>query len=289
MGPDAALSLLLLAAGLVIVIRSARHVAPPAPPLRPLPIEPRDGRNLSRFDDRLEELSWAERYALLLGETPWSDLREDAYRWSFLAERLASYAARHELRTALCCSVGLNVDPWLLAAAGLRVVAVEEAWPALEATAHPERLPGLYSADAKERWHVRQAHTYVGQVNPEAFDLMPDLARPEVVAELSRRTLWLRADQGRLPLPPASVDVVFTCNALPRGEESAPRTALLDEWLRVLRPGGLVVLAMHNARGICREVRGLLSARGLVEVSVRSPDGPPPGPRGAFAIFASSG
>lgn len=278
-------------AGLLWLLRAARDVAPaatPPPPLRPLPVEPRDGRNLSRFDDRLEELSWAARYTLLLRETPWRDLREDAYRWSFLAERLASYATRHGLRTALCCSVGLNVDPWLLAAAGLRVVALDEAWPAVEATAHPGRLPRLYS-DAKERWDIRQTHTYSGHVNPEAFDRMPDLARPEVVAELSARTLWLHADQGRLPLPTASIDLIFTCNALPRGDEPAPRTVLLDEWLRVLRPGGLVFLAMHNARGICREVRGLLTDRGLAEVSVRAPDGPAPGPRGAFAIFASSG
>lgn len=281
----------------VEVMAHAVMGGPPKHPSRPpalwfsLPLDestPPDPRGLSRFDDGVRELPWAERYAVMLERVAWRDLHHDVFRYAAWAERVARYAARHGLRRALCPSVGLNVDPWLLAAAGLHVVAFDAALPAVRAVAHPGRLPQAYSATAHEAWEVYMTCAYDRGVNPHTFGGLPDLGRPDVVAELAPRVLCAQADWARVPLADASVDLVHGCNALPREDEAA-RAAVLAEWARVLRPGGLVMGRVHNAYGIVEEARAFFARRGLREVDLREPDAPPPGPIGAFHIHGSSG
>jgi ubiquinone/menaquinone biosynthesis C-methylase UbiE len=81
---------------------------------------------------------------------------------------------------------------------------------------------------------------------------------PRMLAEAQRRQRragqprwrisWLRGDAGRLPLASASLDAVTGHSLLYLlGEPTRSRT--LPEMLRVLRPGGRLVLMEPNARG----------------------------------------
>jgi hypothetical protein len=51
------------------------------------------------------------------------------------------------------------------------------------------------------------------------------------------------------------VDAVFATNALPRNS-AAERAAVLNEWIRVPRPGGIAFIAQHNF--FDREVESVL-------------------------------
>jgi len=277
-------------AGVVIRVGRSPCDEPPTFHLRVSPT-PRSGRRgLRSFDPEVRDLPWEARYTRMLEHCREQDLRDDAYRFAGWAEALVSYARRHGARTAACPSVGLNVDPWLLAAGGLRVVAFDRAAAAIEAVAHPGRRRQVYSAAAKLAWTLEDASRWADGVSPHAFGASPDLGHPDVLAALGPRVVALVGDWARLPLAGGAVDVLFATNALPREEgDEALRAAVLAEWGRVLRPGGVAVVCMHNAGQLAREARAFFAARGLREVEVRDPDAPPPGPAGAFQVVRSSG
>jgi ubiquinone/menaquinone biosynthesis C-methylase UbiE len=66
-------------------------------------------------------------------------------------------------------------------------------------------------------------------------------------AERSPRGAWLQGDALHLPLHDAVLDAVVTTQAL---HFLPDRPAALDEFRRVLRPGGLLVIAMVNPRTV---------------------------------------
>lgn len=275
-----------------VVVRAARagDSDPLTLHLRVRPTPRSGGRSLASWDAGLRELPWAERYARQLAECSLHDIRDDVFRFSVWAEWLAAYGRRHGARTALCPSVGLTVDPWLLAAAGLRVVAFDRAPSAVAAVGHPGRRPQVYSAAAKRAWELQDANTWTDGSSPHAFGSSPDLGHPAVLAELAPRVVALVADWRRLPLGDGAVDVLFATNALPREDgDEAVRAEVLSEWARVLRPGGTALVCMHNARHIGREAAAFFAARGLRETDLRDPAAPAPGPEGAFQVVRSSG
>lgn len=80
----------------------------------------------------------------------------------------------------------------------------------------------------------------------EALDLSPDLV--EEARKRVRRTTVHLMDARELAFPAASFDaVLFSFNGLDCVHPSAQRTRVLDEVLRVLRPGGMFYYSGHNA------------------------------------------
>jgi SAM-dependent methyltransferase len=190
------------------------------------------------------DLGWDDLYRAKLEKTSWSSLRAEAYRFCNLASRIATWAEGIEPKRVLIPSVGLCVHPWFFAERGFSVVATDLSSTALEALSHPERLPLLYGVPAHARWEIHESAMW-GGASPETFAGMPALEDPEVAARLRSRIEIVASDWAAVPLPAASVDVVFATNALPRGDPRA-REAVLAEWSRVIRPNGLVFVAMHN-------------------------------------------
>lgn len=239
----------------------------------------------------VHDLPWEEHYAALLARASFSTLRQRAYRFARWAQFVAYYALEHRLATILCPGVGLAVDPWVFAAFGGRVVALDRARTPLAALAAPD--PRVYSAAGHDAWDAEQSVVWVNATSPHSCGVRtPDLGDAELRARLAARVCFLQGDQARLPLPDAAVDVVFATNALPRGDD-AEREAVYAEWLRVLQPGGLIYASMHNAYGICDEARARFAAAGLTEIDLGTATGtveaPPPRGRGAFFVRGSSG
>ena len=87
-------------------------------------------------------------------------------------------------------------------------------------------------------------------------------ARREGVTE---RVSVETGDAGELPFPSGCFDVVMSHWVVHNLPDAAARTRALDEMLRVLRPGGVLVLAdiAHHA-----EYREQLTSRGLADVRV---------------------
>lgn len=123
--------------------------------------------------------------------------------------------------------------------------------------------------------------------HPDHFDGMPPLEVDHVREALRQRISFLHADWANLPILDCSVDLVFATNALPRGSD-AERVAVFDEWVRVLRPCGVVYIAQHHA-GADWGLESLLLERGLCASDFLRGEGPPKGWRGAFQIRYSSG
>jgi hypothetical protein len=252
---------------------------------------PAEGRGGRELFPAVEKLDWEARYEKLLERAAFESLRDTAFRFSLWAERVLHFAKAHDRRTVLCPSVGLNVDPWIFAAGGLRCIAFDRSARAIRALARPDRLADVYSRESIRRWDIVETTTYSGGVNPDRFgDLLPDLGSADVIAELARRAAFMRSDWASVPLPSRSVDVVFACNALPREEDdNGVRARVLAEWRRVLRPDGFIFVRMHNSYGICQEIRDTFTGLGWSEVDVRQPEPAWPNGSGVFQVFGSSG
>lgn len=234
---------------------------------------------------QVTHLPWDERYRQQLTRVAWRSLRDVVYRFANLAEAFAARCVEARLSRVLIPSVGLCVHPWLFAEHGLSVVATDVAASALAALSEPERLPRLYSRSAYERWDVATAALYATRGNPDHFERMPDLEDPHVRESLRQRITFAVGDWAAVPLADRSVDALFATNALPR-ESSAEQLRVLWEWIRVVRPGGLAFLALHNFDS---QVEPVLREAGWVERNVMGRERPgQPGATG-FQVRYSSG
>jgi SAM-dependent methyltransferase len=193
----------------------------------------------------VQHLPWDERYRSLLEQASWESLRWKVFRFSSFAETFALRCAELGLSRVLIPSVGLCVHPWLFAAQGLSVVATDLATSALTVLSAPEQWPRLYSLAAYERWDIGKSASYATQGNPEKFERMPDLEDQSIRESLGHRITFARCDWAELPLETQSIDAIFATNALPR-ESDEEQWRVLQEWARVVRPGGLVFIAQHN-------------------------------------------
>jgi SAM-dependent methyltransferase len=95
------------------------------------------------------------------------------------------------------------------------------------------------------------------------------------------------ADMRNLPLPDGGFDVVLSSLAIHNLPADADRTKVLDEVVRVLRPGGRLVLA--DLRYV-RRYAGSLREAGLANVRVRTlgPDGWFTGPWQAISVVTAT-
>ncbi|MGL4550288.1 MAG: methyltransferase domain-containing protein [Gemmataceae bacterium] len=243
------------------------------------------GRVREAFPE-VEHLPWEARYRYLLERATWESLRGMAFRSSNLAESFAALCVEFRMSRVLIPSVGLCVHPWLFADRGLSVVATDAAGLALATLAGPDRWPRLYSRAAFERWDIAQSASYATQGNPDHFERMPDLEDVGVRKSLCRRITFALSDWADLPLEGGSVDALFATNALPR-ESSGERSRVLKEWVRVVRPGGVVFIAQHNF--FDADVEPVLRSAGWVEADILGRERPAqPGVTG-FQVHHSSG
>jgi hypothetical protein len=234
----------------------------------------------------VEHLPWDERYHYLLDRATWGSIRHMVFRFSSLAEYFAARCVEFGLLRVFIPSVGLCVHPWLFADRGVSVVTTDAAGSALAALSEPDRWPRLYSRAAFERWDIAESASYATQGNPDYFTRMPDLENRAVGESLRQRITFAQGDWADLPLAGGSVDAIFATNALPR-ESSAEQLRVLREWVRVVRPGGLVFIAQHNF--FDSDVEPVLRGAGWVEANVLGGERPDqPGATG-FQIRYSSG
>lgn len=235
----------------------------------------------------VEHLPWDERYRTQLERESWSSLRDTVFRFSNLAATLADRCVARGMTAVLVPSVGLCVHPWLFAGRSLTVIATDSAASALTALSDPGRHPNLYSSAAYERWGIAACASYAMIPQPDHFDGMPALEDESVREDLRRRITFAVADWKRLPVAAGGVDLVFATNAVPR-DSAAERAAVLEEWVRVLRPGGVVFIAQHHAAGDWG-VESFFHERGFVEVDFLGGERVSDGLRGGFQIRYSSG
>jgi hypothetical protein len=235
----------------------------------------------------VKDLPWDERYRVRLERESWSSLRHAVFRFSNLAATLADRCVARGVTTVLVPSVGLCVHPWLFADRGLTVTATDSAPSALAALSDPGRHPNLYSSAAHERWDIAACASYAMIPQPDHFDGMPALEDDRVREALLHRVTFAVADWAQVPISAGTMDLVFATNAVPR-DSAAERVAVLEEWVRVLRPGGVVFIAQHHA-AIDWGMESFLHERGFVEVDALGGDRVPAGPRGGFQVRHSSG
>ena len=234
----------------------------------------------------VEHLPWDERYRYLLERATWGSLRGMVFRFSNLAESFAARCVEFGMSRVLIPSVGLCVHPWLFADHGLSVVATDAAESALATLSEPDRWPRLYSRLAFERWDIAQSSSYATQGNPDHFARMPDLQDRGVRESLRQRITFAVSDWADLPLGDGSVDAIFATNALPR-DSAAEQFQVLKEWVRLVRPGGLVFITQHNF--FSSDVEPTLRDAGWVEANILGAEWPAqPGATG-FEILYSSG
>jgi SAM-dependent methyltransferase len=208
------------------------------------------------------------------------------FRFSNLAESFAARCVALGLSRVLIPSVGLCVHPWLFANHGLSAVATDAAASSLAALSEPERWPRLYSRAAFERWDIAESASFATQGNPDHFERMPDLEDQRVRESLRQRISFAVNDWADLHLRAGGVDAIFATNALPR-ESSVEQLHVLKEWVRVVRPGGLVFIAQHNF--FDADVEPVLRDAGWVNTNVLGGERPnQPGATG-FQIHYSSG
>jgi SAM-dependent methyltransferase len=200
---------------------------------------------------------------------------------------LADRCLACRMTTVLIPSVGICVHPWLFASRGLTVTATDSAGTAVAALSEPGRHPNLYSSAAYERWDVSGCAAYALIPHPNHFDGMPALEDDRVREPLRQRISFVVADWARLPVPSGTVDLVFATNAIPR-ESDAERVAVLEEWVRVLRPGGFAFIAQHHA-GADWGVESFFLERGFGKRDFLSGADPTKRVRGEFQIRYSSG
>jgi SAM-dependent methyltransferase len=234
----------------------------------------------------VKHLPWNERYRNLLDRATWESLRGMVFRFSNLAETFAARCGECGASRILIPSVGLCVHPWLFADHGLSVVATDAARTALDVLAEPERWPRLYSRAAFERWDIAESARFATQGNPDHFEWMPDLGDRAVRESLGQRVTFFPSDWGDLPLEARSVDAIFATNALPR-ESSAERLQVLNEWARVIRPGGLAFIAQHNF--VESDVESILFAAGWIEADILGSGRPAQSCVTRFQMYHSSG
>ncbi len=234
----------------------------------------------------VDHLPWDERYRRLLERATWESLRGRVFRFSNLATAFATRCVEFGLSRTLIPSVGLCVHPWLFADHGLSVVTTEIAQSALAVLSEPNRWPRLYSLAAFERWDIAESASYATQGNPNHFARMPDLDDEGVRELLRRRITFAHRDWADLPLADRSVDALFATNALPR-ESSAEQFRVLQEWIRVVRPGGVVFFAQHNFYD--SDVEAILSNAGWVQSDILGGERPVQFGEIGFQIRYSSG
>lgn len=234
----------------------------------------------------VDHLPWNEHNRELLALASWGSLRSMVFRFSRLAELFSVRCRELGMERVLIPSVGLCVHPWLFASRQRSVIATDVAASAIDVLSQPEHWPQLYSQAAFERWDIAQSAAYASQGNPEYFSGMPDLECLSIRESLRERITFAIADWANLPLGNGAVDALFATNALPR-ESTEEQTAVLKEWCRVVRPGGLVFIAMHNWFDSGSE--STLTKAGWIQSNLLR--GERPGPPGAttFQIYRSSG
>jgi Methyltransferase domain len=235
----------------------------------------------------VDHLPWSERYGLLLERESWGLLGHMAFRFSDLATMAADRCLACQMTNVLIPSVGICIHPWLFACRGLTVTATDCANTALAALSEPHLQPRLYSSAAYERWDISDCGSYATIPQPNHFDGMPALEHEHIREELRRRISFKVADWACLPLPDESVDFVFATNALPRNSD-AEILGVLNEWIRVLRPGGVAFIAQHNpTAGL--DVGSFFLAREFGGVDFVNGEAPTKRKRGGFQILCSSG
>ena len=190
------------------------------------------------------------------------------------------------LSTVLVPSVGLCVHPWLFADHGLTVTATDIAGSALAAVSEPHRWARLYSRAAFERWDIAESASYASQGNPHRFARMPDLEAADVREALRQRIAIAAATWDDLPLASGSVDALFATNALPRTSASDQRR-VLNEWVRVVKPGGAAFIAQHNF--VHSEIEAVLQDAGWTEVNWMAGECPAQAGTTGFQVYYSSG
>lgn len=234
----------------------------------------------------VRHLTWDEQYRYLLERATWRSLRGMVFRFSKLAVSFAEQCVECRLSQVLIPSVGLCVHPWLFADHGVSVVATDAAEAALAALAEPNRWPRLYSRAACQRWDIAESASFATQGNPDRFERMPDLEDQGVRDALRQRITFAVRDWADLHLRDASVDAIFATNALPR-ESSAEQRRVLREWIRVVRPGGLVFIAQHNF--FDSDIEPVLRSAGWAETNVFGGERPAQPDATGFHILYSSG
>jgi SAM-dependent methyltransferase len=235
----------------------------------------------------VQHLSWDERYRVLLDGASWQSLRDMVFRFADLAAALAGRCLACGMATVLIPSVGICVHPWLFASHGLTVTATDSARTALATLAEPGSHPNLYSSAAYEQWDISTCASFAMIPHPDHFAGMPALEDDRERDLLRQRITFVIADWARLPAPTGTMDLVFATNALPR-DSRAERAAVLQEWIRVLRPGGVVYVAQHHAGGDWG-IETFFHEQGFVEIDFLGGDRPLDEARGSFQIRVTSG
>ncbi|MES2791112.1 MAG: class I SAM-dependent methyltransferase [Planctomycetota bacterium] len=234
----------------------------------------------------VEHLPWNDRYGQLLKRASWSSLRNMVFRFGGLAESFAARCAEFQMTRVFIPSVGLCVHPWLFAAHGLSVVATDCADTALAALSEPTHWPQLYSQAAFDRWDIAQSASYATQGNPEHFTRFPDLMVRAVRESLSQRITFTVSDWADCPMESGSIDAIFATNALPR-TSTADQTTVLKEWTRIVRQGGLALIAQHNM--FDSGIETVLCEAGWIEANILGGARPIQPDATGFQIHYSSG
>jgi hypothetical protein len=234
----------------------------------------------------VRDLPWDDSYRYLLERASWRSLREKVFRFSNLAESFAARCLEFQTSKILIPSVGLCIHPWQFADQGLAVVATELANSALTALSEPACWPRMYSRTAFERWDLAEAAHSASQGNLDHFERMPNLEDQSVRERLRQRITFVLVDWTALPLRSGSIDAIFATNALPR-ESVTERISVLKEWIRVVRPGGMVFIAQHNF--LDSDIEPILRDAGWVEANILRGEGSTQGDTTRFQVYYSSG
>jgi hypothetical protein len=235
----------------------------------------------------VSHLPWDERYRFLLKRASWLSLRHTVFRFSDLAMTISKRSAAYGLATVLVPSVGICVHPWLFASLGLTATSTDSSNTALAVLSEPGRHPNLYSTAAYERWDISNCASFAMIPHPDHFDGMPALEVDQIREKLRQQLSFVVADWAHLPVPAATVDLVFATNAVPR-DSNAERVAVFEEWVRVLRPGGFIFIAQHHA-GPDWGIEKFMLERGFVQSNFLKGEYSHVEARGGFQVRYSSG
>jgi hypothetical protein len=247
---------------------------------------PHGGSGRQSFPE-VDHLPWDQRYRNLLDRASWWSLRNTAFRFSNLAVGIAGRCIEAKMNNVLIPSVGLCIAPWLFASCGLSVTATDISEVALAALSEPIRWPLIYSHAAYERWDVSTCAAFASVPHPDHFTGMPALEDEQFVSVLRKRIGFVHSDWARVPLETATVDLVFATNAVPR-ESIEQRVRVLEEWIRVLRPGGVIFIVQHHPPANWK-VEDFFLDRGLGPTSFLGGERPGETLKAGFQIRYSSG
>ena len=221
--------------------------------------------NLRENFPNVEHLDWNERYRLLMERASWDSLQQMVFRFSNYAESFAERCAEFGLTSILIPSVGLCVHPWQFAEHGLKVVATDFAESALDALSEPHRRPRMYSRSAFEQWDTATSAMYRSHAHLFRFSRMPDLEDQGVRDSLQQNITFEKWDWANLLLKDQSIDAIFATNALPR-TSLEDQLRVLKEWIRVVKPGGMVLIVQHNF--LDRDYETFLLETGWVKLNI---------------------